>query len=251
MNESRLRLRRPHAQPTESDDLRGTDQVVGPRPHGVTEQRASALAGALLALISAIVGGAITAGASVWVAGMTVEAQQKQSIAEYRRDNREKIYQDMLAQMTAMDSVMTSISLQMLQAGVLAQQPHMTQQQFDIFAAAEKQWQPAYDRLAAAVSNAELVSSRQVIRISKALRDAYFRQFYDLTHPGLLNKMAQVLKQLGTESPNIPPQPSPSEQPKLPEGSAQEYPPELAGRRPYELKTMFIQESKNDLQLND
>lgn len=188
------------------------------------------LATAVLALVSALVGGAITAGASVWVANMTVQSQQKQSVAEYRRNNREKIYQDMFAQMTAMDSVMDSIAFRSIFAsyGTLVK----NEDEKEFYDSAFKQWEPAYDRLTAAVSNAELVSSRQVIGISKALVQAYNGAFKKVLRKALDREQKEPLIDLRKQGPLG-------------------FPPELEGKSPDELKPMFITAAKNDLALND
>jgi hypothetical protein len=247
MNESRLRLRRPRRAPTGSEAAPVSDQAHGAQSiqsPGGSEQRRLALAGAVLALLSAIVGGVIAAGASIWVANttaqaqqrvatMTAQAQQKQSVDEYRRNNREKIYQDMFGQMTAMDSAIDSFTLMSL--GVIRVLPGTTKEEQDrIFSDAQKQWQPAYDRLNAAVSNAELVSSRQVIGIAKALRQAYFVAFYNRVYSGILDKLG------GAATPATGQMQGPPE-----------FPTELNGKSIRELKAMLIVAAKEDLDLND
>ena len=86
--------------------------------------------------------------------------------------------------MTAMDSAKDSFTVVKL-AITRRLAGTSTEEQDRIASDAQKQWQPAYDRLDAAVSNAELVSSRQVIGISKALLKAYFLDYYRLVFPGL------------------------------------------------------------------
>jgi hypothetical protein len=219
---------------------------------------------------------------------MTVQAQQKQSVAEYRRNNRQKIYQDMLTQMSALESATKSIKLETAILHVGRQQVS-DEERARITTDARNQWQPAYDHLSAAVSNAELVSSQQVIGISKALLIAYSDDFYRMAYGDALSQIKDSLKGMeglfkekqglpGTTSPPPstgfpmpeaqppppgtrfpmpgPDRPSPGTQqgkdPLLPGiTSSAGVPTELLGKSSSDLKAIFLATAKKDVDLND
>lgn len=197
------------------------------------------LATAVLALVSAIIGGSITAGASVWVANMTVRAQQQQSVDEYRRTNREKIYQDMLAQMSALDGVMQDLNLQAAAIAANAQLGRPPADKTQIYKPLYERWEPEYAKFAAAISNAELVSSHHIIDVSRALRDAYSRDFYvivtpELLPPGTPTSIVEQFLRMASLSDIAP-----------------DYDPSLKGKSRYELKVLFVSDAKDDLAFND
>src|SRR5947209_3215219 len=102
MDQSRIPVRKPL--PPQPQPATAPTPVQSQKKPKNRKKRSATTSSVVLSLVSAIIGGVITAGASIWVASMTAQAQQTQSIEEYRRTNREKIYQDMLTQMTAMDN---------------------------------------------------------------------------------------------------------------------------------------------------
>lgn len=222
----------PEPPPSTASRRGGTAQSGG--------KRGSAIPAALLALMSAILGGAITAGASVFVANRTIEAQAKQSVAEYQRTNREQIYTEVLAQLTRIDGLTEKATVNRIlgDLGTSPGSPPADPNRFNEYKPLFEEWQPEFDKLNVAISNAELVSSRRVIDICKALSDAYWFEFYntladELTadmQPDLRRKMLDSIKQTG--SPYV-------------------YDPTLKDRSIGELREMFIKEAKNDLAFND
>lgn len=148
------------------------------------------VAPALIALVSGLVGGVITQGASFWVANRNAASSQQQSVEEYRRTNREKIYQDVLAQMTTLDTTTQSVAeevefrteMERAIGNVGADGSLKGDPVSKILGEAQAKWHPVYDRFVSAVLNAELVSSSKVVEISKALQAAYFTEFIKATY---------------------------------------------------------------------
>ena len=71
-----------------------------------------ALNDAVLPLVGVLLGGLLAAGASLFTANIEAKAQERQAIEQYRRDNREKIYSELLAQVSGVDNVMKQVQIQ-------------------------------------------------------------------------------------------------------------------------------------------
>lgn len=105
-------------------------------------------------------------------------------------------------------------------------------------------WQTAYTALDQAISDAEIVSSKQAIGVARALRDKYRNDYYE-----------SVLKQLNLKPNDTQPQ---LDVPKLadalvgvPIRSPEGYDASLLQKSTQELTEMFIQAAKEDLAFND
>jgi hypothetical protein len=222
-----------------------------------------ALREALLPLAGVLLGGLLAAGASLFTAGLEAKAQERQAIAQYRRDNREKIYSDMLAQVSVMQNVMTQVQIQSAMAS--ARKPLNTpevnpEDDPQLFNRLNEQFQPAYDKLSTAISDAELVGSHQVIALSKALQDAYFVDFNNLVVPekivvrlGLGNRRLQPPQPQDPSGANAGGQGSDSDNKG---GADKEADPgkedaALKDLPPATLKQMLITAAKEDLAFND
>jgi hypothetical protein len=218
----------------ETNRARTTDQA---RVEGKQEKSLSIWFAPVLTLVGVIAGGFITTGTNVWMANKNSDDRQNQSIVEYRRDKREKMYQDMLAQMNTMDITVDTVSTQVEEDAAMERisegftTPDASSRgaaHSRIISEAQNKWQPAYERLTAAVSNAELVSSRKVIEYSKGLVFGYRTEFvkatYGQLYPGGF--------------PGMLPVPPP------------DLPPEFKGKSIEELRRGFIEAAKADLTLD-
>lgn len=226
-----------------------------PLPATPPEPKASsraALREALLPLAGVLLGGLLAAGASLFTAGLEAKSQERQAIAQYRRDNREKIYADMLAQVSVMQNVMTQVEVQAAMASdrkALNAPEANPADDPQIYSRLNEQFQPAYDRLSTSIADAELVGSHQVIALSKALQDSYFDSFSQLVIP------EKIVVRLGLGSKKLqPPQPQDKPAPTIAPDQANADIGDEASLRdlpPATLKQMLIAAAKEDLAFND
>jgi hypothetical protein len=237
-----------------SADDSGLTNEVAPKAQPATIEAAPAkkersqLSDAVLPLVGVLLGGLLAAGASLFTAHMEAKAQERQAIEQYRRDNRETIYSAMLAQVSVMQNVMNQVEVQTAMSSsrkplnAPAQTP---EDDADIYNRLNEQFQPAFDKLSTAISDAELVGSHRVIELSKALQDSYFVTFTKLAVP------TDVAVKLGSGYKALQPaQPTPADQdPNAPE--AADNVANLDQLPPAQLKELLVAAAKEDLAFND
>lgn len=200
----------------------------------------SRLSDAVLPLVGVLLGGLLAASTSLFTAHLEAKAQERQAIEQYRRDNREKIYAEMLAQVAVMQNVMNQVELQTAIASARKplDQAATAEQGSEIYNRLTGQFQPAFDKLSTAISDAELVGSHRVIELSKALQDSYFVSFNKLVVP------SDVAVKLGSGYKGL--------QPAKPNPAAQtEDDANLDQQSPAILKEMLVAAAKEDLAFND
>ena len=211
------------------------------------------LSDAVFPLVGVLLGGLLAAGASLFTAHIEAKAQERQAIEQYRRDNREKIYADLLAQVSGVDNVIKQVRIQT--AAASAHKPLKDagggEDDVEIFNRLNGQFQPAYDRLSTAVSDVELVGSHRVIDLSKALQDSYFVSFNELVVP------RDVIVRLGfrglqpAKSPPSAGAPDSSAGPENSDQPGAAADENLADLPPATLKQMLVGAAKEDLAFND
>lgn len=198
----------------------------------------SQLSDAVLPLVGVLLGGLLAAGASLFTAHLEAKAQERQAIEQYRRDNREKIYAEMLAQVSVMQNVMNQVEVQ--SAISTARKPlnaaPTAEDDSDIYNRLNGQFQPAFDKLSTAISDAELVGSHRVIELSKALQDSYFVSFNKLVVP------SDVAAKLGSGYKSL----QPAQNPNPADNVAN-----LDQLPPAKLKELLVSAAKDDLAFND
>jgi hypothetical protein len=194
-----------------------------------------------------------------WNANKSAEDKQQQSIFEYRRDHREKIYQDMLVQMNDLDNIAQSVTAQVhddietyrVTEGHAADDraPLSDADDSKVMMTAENKWGPPFERLTAAVNNAELVSSKDVINYSKALLGAYSAEFvaatYGQMYPEAYSEMKKRDGELDLEYKNGP------ESSLFVLVSWRDVRPDLRGKPKKELRQDFIDSARRDLRTDD
>ena len=237
-----------NSQDAQSPDADTGDAVPAKKDRG-------ALRDAVLPLVGVLLGGLLAAGASLFTANIEAKAQERQAIEQYRRDNREKIYSDLLAQVSGVDNVMKQVQIQTATASTrkpLKDAGATPEDDMEIYNRLSGQFQPAYDKLSTAISDAELVGSHRIIELSKALQDSYFVSFNELAVP------REVILKLGFSGLQ-PAKPGPSAQnppgqqattgdPNT-DGAAEDR--DIADLPPVTLKQMLVSAAKEDLAFND
>jgi hypothetical protein len=219
---------------------------------------------AVIAVVGVLLGGGVAALSSYWTAHMTIQSQQQQSLEQYRRDKRHEIYVNLLTQLTSLETTLRQIQIDHLKqalslAGTQPAPPSDQPQPLpeDLTKQNDDKWQAAYDKFSAAISTAQLVSSRRIIELSKALRDAYSNSYYGLAYPKLLESAAAGMAvSLGIrpvlpESSNPPAAPAPSAPPPPPILPPPEYDQSLTQLPTWQLRSMFVEEAKTEIDLND
>jgi hypothetical protein len=214
------------------------------------------LSDAVFPLVGVLLGGLLAAGASLFTAHIEAKAQERQAIEQYRRDNREKIYADLLAQVSGVDNVIKQVQIQT--AAASARKPlkdadagGAAEDDMEIFNRLNGQFQPAYDRLSTAVSDVELVGSHRVIDLSKALQESYFVSFNELVVP---RDVIVKLGFRGLQPANSSPPASAPDSQAAPGNSGKEgaaADENLADLPPATLKQMLVGAAKEDLAFND
>ncbi len=236
-----------------SEDDRSPDTDDSDAPPAKKDR--GALNDAVLPLVGVLLGGLLAAGASLFTANIEAKAQERQAIEQYRRDNREKIYADLLAQVSSVDNVMKQVAIQTATAEAhkpLKDAGATPEDDLEIYGRLSSQFQPAFDRLSTAISDAELVGSHRVVELSKALQDSYFVSFNELALPRdvVLKLSVRGLAPAKTEpSTQNPPgrQATTGDQDKDSDAEA----PSLADMPPATLKQMLVSAAKEDLAFND
>jgi hypothetical protein len=232
-----------------SQDARSPDADTADAP---AKKGRGALNDAVLPLVGVLLGGLLAAGASLFTANIEAKAQERQAIEQYRRDNREKIYSDLLAQVSGVDNVMKQVQIQTATASArkpLKDAGATPEDDMEIYNRLSGQFQPAFDKLSTAISDAELVGSHRIVELSKALQDSYFVSFNELALP------REVILKLGYSGLQ-PAKPGPSAQGQQAtpgdldtDSAAQD--PSLADLPPATLKQMLVSAAKEDLAFND
>ena len=213
-----------------------------------------ALNDAVLPLVGVLLGGLLAAGASLFTANIEATAQERQAIEQYRRDNREKVYAELLAQVSGVDNVMKQVQIQTATAAArrpLKDAGAAPEDDMAIYDRLNGQFQPAFDKLSTAISDTELVGSHRIIELSKALQDSYFVSFNELAVPReVILKLGFTGLQPAKSSPST--QSPQGQQPAgdQDDGSAAED-PHLADLPPLTLKQMLVSAAKEDLAFND
>jgi hypothetical protein len=233
------------------EDIEGAD-IAKAKPAKIEPAPAakahSHLREAIVPLIGVIVGGALAAGASLITAQVEAKAQERQAIEQYRRDNREKIYAEVLSQASVMQNVMNQVEVQSAMSSArkpLNAAALTPEDDADIYNRLNGQFQPAFDKLSTAISDAELVGSHRVIELSKALQDSYYVSFTKLVVPGdVAAKLGSSYKGLQSA------QPAPAGQdPNA--GEAADNVANLDQLPPAKLKELLVSAAKEDLAFND
>jgi len=242
-----------------SDDEVGTLGSGDARPSGAdtvdsvhAKKDRGALNDAVLPLVGVLLGGLLAAGASLFTANIESKAQERQAIEQYRRDNREKIYSDLLAQVSGVDNVMRQVQIQTATASArkpLKDAGATPEDDMEIYNRLSDQFQPAFDKLSTAISDAELVGSHRIIELSKALQDSYFVSFNELAVPReVILKLGYSGLQPAKPGPSTPGQQTTTGDPDT-DSAAQD--PRLADLPPATLKQMLVSAAKEDLAFND
>lgn len=229
--------------------------TTAPATDKAPSERRTTIVVALIALGGVLLGGTVAAASSYATARMTIDSQQQQSLQQYRRDKRHDIYVNLLTQLTSLETTLNQIELSQAKLQYMVAQlgdhpapppekpppapPDLTKQNDD-------KWQTAYESVNAAITAAEVVSTRKIIELSKALRDAYSGEYYHSAFPGLIEGLKEGEEALG-QGPSIEGG-TPASGPPLP---PPEYDPALLRLPIWKLKDQFIQEAKTEIDLND
>lgn len=213
-----------------------------------TKKERSQLSDAVLPLVGVLLGGLLAASASLFTAHIEAKSQERQAIEQYRRDNRETIYAAMLAQASVMQNVMNQVEVQtaMSSSRKPLNAPAQTPEDgAEIYNRLNDQFQPAFDKLSTAISDAELVGSHRVIELSKALQDSYYVTFTKLAVP------TDVAVKLGSEYKSLQPaQPAPADQNRDSPEAADNV-ANLDQLPPAQLRQMLVTAAKEELAFND
>ncbi len=234
-----------------SGDEAQTFTSEGDAPPAKKERRA--LNDAVLPLVGVLLGGLLAAGASLFTANIEAKAQEHQAIEQYRRDNREKVYADLLAQVSGVDNVMKQVQIQAATASArkpLRDAGADPEDDMEIFNRLSGQFQPAFDRLSTAISDTELVGSHRVIELSQALQDSYFVSFNELAVPrDTILKLGFTGLQPAKPGPSTQSPPGQQSNDSDKDSATEEQ--NLADLPPTTLKQMLVRAAKDDLAFND
>ena len=241
------------AAPLRSADARSPDADTADVVPAKKER--GALNDAVLPLVGVLLGGLLAAGASLFTANIEAKAQERQAIEQYRRDNREKIYSELLAQVSGVDNVMKQVQIQTATAAAhkpLKDAGANPEDDMEIYNRLNGQFQPAFDKLSTAISDAELVGSHRIIELSKALQDSYFVSFNELAVPReVILKLGYSGLQPAKPGPATPNPPGQQATTGDPDTDSVAQDPSLADLPPAKLKQMLVNAAKDDLAFND
>jgi hypothetical protein len=194
--------------------------------------------------------------ASYFTTRMTINAQQQQIVAQYRRDKRQDIYANVLTQLSGVktaynnivsDIAMDSFAFSFLQ-GTSAQPVTAPHDAPDLAKKYGPQWHSAWDEFNATFSSAELFSSRHFIEVAKALSDVYSRKYLEAVHPVYPDDPDKTPAARDRVRVQRDVQFKIEEMGKM---DGPPYDPALAQKGPYELAQLPIKEAKDELALND
>ncbi len=209
---------------------------------------------AFIALVGVVLAGGVGACSSYVTTTATMEGQRKLAREGFGRDHREKAYDELLAQLSALDSTYREIIFEVVQAfanagatpafsGSVELPPPLRD---SIRAQFGDRWTSAQKQFGSAISGVELVASHRVISVAAALSSAYSLSYLKLTFggPGFAN-LSQAFDELdevnstGLGDPlGVDLRPVPVE-------------PALTTKSIAELRTLLVQYAKDDLGLTD
>ncbi|MCW2652019.1 MAG: hypothetical protein JWR32_2995 [Mycobacterium sp.] len=241
------------AVPKPSDEPAASEIVA---PSANAKDRRANQTIALIALSGVVIGAIIAGASSYLITRLTVAAQRQEQIDQYRRDQRRDVYVNTLNQLAALESAERDEEIafifadrQLIRSGGAAD-PTALEEYVKAIRPAADSFNKAYSALDAAVSGAELLSSRRVVGVSNALRDKHSQMFIQIalsseTRRSMLGRL------LGDVFVNSGVWPGPTNVSPFGPPDTRQYDPALLKKSPPELKSLYIAYSKEDLGLND
>lgn len=243
------------------DEAESTDQQPAPAATGLDtsprersdEAKATrtSIVVAIIALVSALIGGGIAATMSYVTTNMTVSAQAKQATEQYRRDQRKDIYANLLKEVTNLENELDSAKIKFFLIGVTTGMasimpplpPSEENPKINAIGQVQQEWHSAYAALDAAISNAELFSSERVIHIAMALRDNISDQYYHVLQETLSAGKPSIPGKFGDAYASIGRNPVDEANPQ--------YDQSLRSLPTQKLRDMYLEAARQDLAIND
>ncbi|OBG50465.1 hypothetical protein [Mycolicibacterium fortuitum] len=205
---------------------------------------------AFIALFGVMLAGGVGACSSYVTTTATMEGQRNLAREGFGRDHREKAYDELLTQLSALDSTYREVIFETasavatvnMQQGISGATGLTPQQRDSVIMRFGERWSGAQKQYDSAISAVELVASRRVVSVAGALAQAYNLGYLKIAYgESALVDVSEVLKGLGNgiNGPkDLGIEPPPID-------------PTLEAKSINELRALLVQYAKEDLGLTD